>query len=184
MRFSRVLGIIFILWGTCVCNQASAAPQTRVIKSPNGKYAVIVRDDRDYNRVIELVELKTKVVVFHYLTTVSSTLVAWNKTSSRCAISDAPTNAENELWIFTRVSGRTSFPWQRDEIDVPFEGIDTSKDNGLHHLGRGGIMKMKWKTDTILWCDTIWDNVIYDVYFSTKIRPMSTRTVRTDRKFN
>lgn len=183
MQSSRKLILcvaIAVLHEVALCNSSVLADDKY---SPDGRYRVRWTDD-DYGETIKLVDVKTKELIFKFDGLESYTLVAWNKTSTRCAVEYHPNNAYTMLWIFTRVKKSSGFTWEKQEMAMPFEGIDTSLDDGIHHLGRGGVNKMRWTKDSLLWCDVMWDRVIYDVYFSAETNPAKIKTIRTDRDFS
>jgi hypothetical protein len=154
----------------------SKAPEDKTIQatksvSPNGKYEVIVCDGTI--RVMVLIDTEKEKVLFHHTTHERYTLIAWNDLSSKCAIMDAPDNANVFLEIVDKAAAWKSVHYDLSTIAGDF--FSKTYPTDIENVFRSSIESVRWtnssKLECVLWYHHFPTTVKYSVLFDTTKAP-------------
>lgn len=142
-----------------------ASPPTREIRrSPDGKVFVAWVDQElgpplGTVRSIFVRYAVDQDTLFSVVSSPRDTKAAWNPSSSRCVIADAPDNGGPRTWLVVRKSP-DEWAWQSRAID-PFQELYKEfrkSDSQVRHLFRPSILKMEWTSESKVvfraWCNT------------------------------
>lgn len=86
---------------------------------------------------------------FSFVTTPRNTQITWNKSSTRCILSDAPDNGGPTVWSLVR--DEPTDTWKPVKID-PFTSLYAEFKRTAHGatLYRPSILKMIWDSETVV----------------------------------
>jgi hypothetical protein len=155
----RRLALIFVSTLTCW----SDPPPHREWPSPDGEWVVTCACEgtrRDDSCSIALSRRDDTKALFAHHTNGRYTKAAWTSDSTRCALLDAPDNANSYLWLF-RVQGR----------DIAIEKLDYAKISDRIEAAvpaarrqepavtRSGVEKMEWPSVSELRLHILYNNV-------------------------
>jgi hypothetical protein len=131
-----------------------APPVREIRRSPDGKMFVAWVDQDlgppfDTIRSIFLRSATDPETCFSVVTSPRYTDAAWNPSSTRCVIADAPDNGGPRTWLVERKSPSDS-EWQSRQIE-PFRELGKQfyeADPEVHHLFRPAFSSIDWISET------------------------------------
>lgn len=150
-------------------------PAEHVVFAPNNTLEVVWHDvaaERNSDKVVRVINMLDTAdlrVIFSHATVPRYTGAVWSEDSVRCAVFDAPNNANTSLWIFVRKNS----VWKKEDVDIfPIieEHIPSSE---IPDNPRGGIADIKWDTSTRLYINAIYDKKHYAIHVETNSAPFS-----------
>lgn len=134
--------------------QPVAPPVREIRRSPNGKMFVAWVDQDlgppfDTIRSIFLRYAADQDTLFSVVTSPRDTQAAWNPSSTRCVIADAPDNGGPRTWLVVRKSPE-DWEWKSRQIE-PFEELQKQfrdSDPEVHHLFRPAFLSIAWISES------------------------------------
>ncbi|MEZ0274961.1 MAG: hypothetical protein ACAH88_08655 [Roseimicrobium sp.] len=129
----------------------AAEPVREFRKSPDGKYLVAwfdqnVGEPLGDMRSVVLCASDDSAPLFSFVSMPRYTDAAWNPSSNRCIIADAPDNAGPVIWLLVRTGNGS---WNPAEIK-PFASLEKEfySKPPTSTLFRPSLLKIEWLSDT------------------------------------
>jgi hypothetical protein len=134
--------------------QPVAPPVREIRRSPDGKMFVAWADQQlgppfGEIRSIFLRYASDQDTLFSVVSSPRDTKAAWNPSSSRCVIADAPDNGGPRTWLAVHESPDVG-EWKTRMIE-PFRELERKfreSDPEVHHLFRPSFLAIEWLSDT------------------------------------
>lgn len=179
IRLSVFVGLL--LRFDCICAEPGF---TEIYYSPNNHYYVGWFDfdaGKPFGiiRPILLRSSNDPYDIFSRVSVPRSTQAAWNSSSTKCFIADAPDNAGPVSWLVCKKTPLEAEQWETITLD-PFAQIYNQfrkTDPEVHRLFRPSILKVDWLSDSILRLRGYCNTGTYLITIDTT-KPLTTPTIQ------